>query len=253
MRLIYITASILFFIVTRGFAQDTEKVLFIGNSFTYYWNLPMVVEEMARYSDSHLEIFQSTLGGATLKQHWNGSRGLTTREILDSQHYDHIVLQDHSTYPLRQRDTSEVYFKKFIDHIQSKDSGIFLYATWMYPSLETDNYDHEYPIEAVIKDFAKDSKSPVLPVGRAFKLFRETYPNTLVFTDDDKHTNPNGTYLAACVIYGKLTGKSPIGLPHLFKTDETPGEKAVYYIIVRKDVAQKCQEIADKVLNMTKE
>ena len=27
--------------------QPEEKILFVGNSFTYYWNLPSIVESMA--------------------------------------------------------------------------------------------------------------------------------------------------------------------------------------------------------------
>ena len=143
-------------------------------------------------------------------------------------------------YPLTQTDTSYAYFKKFVDFSRSKNprGDIYLYATWMYPQLEKKTYKEKYPIESVMQGFASKTSSELLPVGRAFKLFRERYPNIPVFIEDDKHSTHNGTYLAACVIYGKLTGNSPIGLPHYFKSDEPKGEKAIYYIILRKNIAE---------------
>ena len=236
--------------VCLSFGQNSEKVLFVGNSFTYYYNIPVVVEEMAKANNVNLEVYQSTLGGATLKQHYNGERDLKTLAIINKNEFDKVVLQDHSTYPLTHKDTSYAYFKKFTELIKSQsDAKPYLYATWMYPQLEQTEYKPRYPIESMIQRFADKTNSEVLPVGRAFKVFRERYPDVPVFMDDDKHANHNGAYLAACVIYGKLTGKSPLGLPHYFKSDEANGEKAIYYVILRNNIAQLCQQVAEEVLN----
>jgi len=42
-----------------------QKVLFVGNSFTFYWNLPAMVESMAEEKGIKMDIFQSTAGSAT--------------------------------------------------------------------------------------------------------------------------------------------------------------------------------------------
>ena len=118
----------------------------------------------------------------------------------------------------------------------------------MYPQLEEKQYNTTYPIETIMSRLASKTNTNVLPVGRAFKLFRDKYPNILVFMEDDKHSTPNGTYLASCIVYGKLTGKSPIGLTHYFKSDEELGEKTIFYIILRKNIAELCQEVAAEVL-----
>ncbi len=253
MKRLYFYTIICFLFFSLTFGQNSEKVLFVGNSFTYYWNLPIVVEEMAKSTNTNLEVYQSTLGGATLKQHWNGERNLTTRELLAANEYDKVILQDHSTYPLTKTDTSLAYFKKFIHQIRSKEvaSDIYLYSTWMYPQLEEKEYDTPYPIETIMNSLASETNSNLLPVGRAFKIFRDKYPNIPVFMEDDKHSTHNGAYLAACVIYGKLTGKSPVGLPHYFKSDEEKGKKAIYYIILRKNIAELCQAVAAQALGLS--
>jgi hypothetical protein len=43
----------------------------IGNSFTFYWNLPQVLESMFVKSNKNIEIDQITIGGSDLKKHWN--------------------------------------------------------------------------------------------------------------------------------------------------------------------------------------
>ena len=56
------------FLLVSVYSQktDTEKILFIGNSFTFYFNLPLVVESMAKEKDVGLDVYQSTAGGVSL-------------------------------------------------------------------------------------------------------------------------------------------------------------------------------------------
>ena len=42
----------------------------IGNSFTFYWNLPQVLETMFDSSNINIKVDQKTIGGSKLKEHW---------------------------------------------------------------------------------------------------------------------------------------------------------------------------------------
>ena len=68
-------------------SQEKEKILFIGNSFTFYWNLPTQTEKMGLERGLPWEIHQSTAGGATLKDHWNGNKGLKTKNIISTTQF----------------------------------------------------------------------------------------------------------------------------------------------------------------------
>ena len=81
-------------------SQENQKILFVGNSFTFYWNLPSVVESMAKERGISLDIYQSTAGSATLKDHWNSERSLFTRSLIDNESFSIVILQDHSSNPL---------------------------------------------------------------------------------------------------------------------------------------------------------
>ena len=62
-------------------------------------------------------------------------------------------------------------------------------------------------------------------MGRAFDLFSNLYPEIRLLTDDDKHPSPNGTYLAACVIYAELSGQSSLGIDRRYDSENQNGKK----------------------------
>ena len=97
-----------------SFILSQEKILFVGNSFTFYWNLPSLVNEMCNYSGDIVDIYQSTAGGATLKQHWVGDKNLKTMDLLKENKYSLIILQDHSQNPILKTKESLEYFSRFI-------------------------------------------------------------------------------------------------------------------------------------------
>ena len=68
----------------------------IGNSFTFYWNLPLVLETMFESSNINIKVDQKTIGGSKLKEHWQ----YNIDDNYNIKEYDYVVLNDHSTYPL---------------------------------------------------------------------------------------------------------------------------------------------------------
>src|SRR4051794_23464194 len=57
--------------------KDAVQVLFIGNSFTYYHDLPKMVGELAQAGKQRPLVFQTEVpGGYTLERHWNEGKAL---------------------------------------------------------------------------------------------------------------------------------------------------------------------------------
>ena len=117
------------FLIIFASAQDskTEKVLFVGNSFTFYFNLPLVVESMADEKGIGLDVYQSTAGGSSLKDHWIGKRNLSTKSKIQNGNFDKIILQDYSTNPVNKTIESLDYFNRFIDLATSVDAKVYIY------------------------------------------------------------------------------------------------------------------------------
>ena len=76
------------------------------------------------------------------------------------------------------------------------------------------------------------SDTSILPVGRAFDLFQARFPNQTLFTSDNKHPNPIGSYLAACVIFSQISGLSSKGLVRRIASKTKKGK--VFSFIVEK-------------------
>ncbi len=99
-----------------------------------------------------------------------------------------------------------------------------------------------------MRTIAQDYQAEVVTVGCAFALFQERYPEFKLLSDDQKHPTPNGIYLAACVIFGEISGQTPVGLPSKLKVEDKKEHKILYYIMIEKKIAEACQEIAVAIL-----
>ena len=222
-----------------------EKILFIGNSFTFYWNLPSQVERMSIERGLNWDVKHFTLPSATLKTLWNDP---DLKSILESETFDHVIIQEHSTNILTNANgNSEFYFGQITSLIPDS-TQIHFFSTWMYPSMEQFNINNEeYPIERSIKQIIEDTTAKIIPIGRAFKLFQSKYPQFNLFMEDDKHPNPNGSYLASCVIFSHLSAESSLNLSKRYKGIDNKGVD-IYYSIVEDEVLTVLQQISDEVI-----
>ena len=78
-------------------------------------------------------------------------------------------------------------------------------------------------------------------------MYSSKYPEIKLLTDDEKHPNHNGTYLAACVFYASLSGSISKGLDRRYEGKDSNG-KNFFHNIVEKPVVSKCQEIANEIV-----
>ncbi|MBJ34887.1 MAG: hypothetical protein CMC90_03205 [Flavobacteriaceae bacterium] len=226
------------------FSIINEKILFIGNSFTYYWNLPSQVEKMSIERGLNWNIKHLTAPSATLKIHWNNPE---LKSILESETFDHIIFQEHSTNILtNSQGNSKFYFDQISSLIPST-TQIHFFSTWMYPSMEQFNINNEeYPIEESIKEIIEGTTAKIIPIGRAFKLFQDKYPQFNLLMEDDKHPSPNGSYLASCIIFSHISAESSLNLSRRFKGTDNKGVD-IYYSIVEEEVKSFLQQISDEV------
>src|SRR5437016_1954919 len=74
------------------------NVLFIGNSFTARNDLPGLIALLAKASGHHLQHQLISVGGASLRTHWN--KGHAQNRIREGD-FDYVVLQEQSTLPVK--------------------------------------------------------------------------------------------------------------------------------------------------------
>jgi len=226
--------------------DEGQKVLFVGNSYTYFWNLPHVVQGFAEEMDMPITTYQSTAGGANLGQHWRGAKGLESKSIIENGDYDIVVIQDHSMRSIQAPDSLMYYGELFGDLIKSTGAQPYVYMTW---SRKWDPYMIE-TIQAEYTRLAERINARIVPVGLAWQRALEMRPDLPLYDDDGSHQSSLGTYLNACVFYGVITGKSPVGLPPRLISKDQHGEK-LYLTIQSKENALFCQRVAAEIIRQS--
>jgi len=240
-----------FFAISSLHAQQAtpQKVLFVGNSYTYFWNLPQVVAAFATDQNIPLSTQQSTAGGSNLGHHWRGERQLHSIDLIKEGDFDALILQDHSLRSIEAPD-SLIYFGNRFSELARKSGTekIYVYMTW---SRVWDPYMQK-EITAGYQRLAKAIDAQIVPVGPAWQRARALRPGFPLYDDDGSHPSALGTYLSACVFYGVLTGESPVGLPNRLVSKDEKGEK-LYLSIQSAENAQFCQKVAAEIIAQMKQ
>ena len=220
--------------------KDTLRVLFVGNSYTYFWNLPQMVAAMGASRDFPMMARKSTAGGASLRQHWDGEKGLKTRQLITQSQWDVVVIQNHSLSSIDTPEEFLSYGQKFTDLIRESGARPMLYETWA----RAYNPLMQEKISAGYSNLGKVSTTEVAPVGQVWAQVRSLRPDLELFHDDGSHPSTAGTYLTACVFYAMLTGESPIGLADRIKITDKNGEE-LYLAMMGKDNAEFLQTVVE--------
>jgi len=228
----------------------TTQILFVGNSFTFFNSLNDVVQNMLNVSDVPTKAVRNAPGGWRLRQHFNGEvpkngKFTPTPEVLKTASWDYVVLQEQSAGTVNEREQYLEFGAKMVDLARANcaDTTVLLYQTWgrcdgMFAGYGADdakkaetiaawekryNKKADEKIVAALKDgiqggvaaLAEKTGAAVAPVGEAFERVKNETKIDLYCDEPGQkpfHPNATGTYLAGCVFFKTITGKSPVGL-----------------------------------------
>ncbi len=193
------------------------RVLFIGNSYTYFNNLPEMFTKLAQAGNQgNVEAAMIAPGGWRLKDHWE--RGEALKALHESK-WDIVVLQEQSTLGMNYYLDGKIriagdqlfrpYAEKWAAEIRRVGATPMLYLTWARKATPEDQAALSYAYLRAAKDFA----AQVAPVGMAWELLRIRQPSLELFYSDGSHPSSSGSYLAACTFYAAIFHQSPAGLP----------------------------------------
>ena len=215
----YILSALLLF-AGKTTAQDSSSVLFIGNSYTYFNNMPGILSDIAESFGNHVEHSSQTPGGMTFSGHAGNT---ATYSAMNNENWDYVVLQGQSqepSFPYGQVNTQTLPFAmQLADSAQaiSTCSQAMFFMTWgrqngdpQWDSINTFDKMNERLRLAYLR-FADSSNASVSPVGVAWKYVRDNHPSINLYTGDGSHPSYAGSYLAACTFYASIFHSSPIG------------------------------------------
>ncbi len=210
--------------------DQTYRVLFIGNSYTYYndlWELFRQVGEGAGYT---FEVDHVTQGGYYLDQHLNEQDpfGAQVAEKLTNETYDYVFIQEQSTCPVQNYERFESAVLNFSDRIETNGAQCVLYQTWARqpgsPALASLGMTNASMTTALIEAYtsaATASGAMMSPVGAAFYNIVTNEPSINLYDPDTTHPSVEGSYLAALCHFTTVTGVDPRETDFTASLDET--------------------------------
>lgn len=223
--------------------QAEDKVLFLGNSFTYgdggTSSVATIFDRLAiagGHEDPTVEM--RAVGGQNFQFHENDA---TSRSMIASMPWTHVVIQNYSTEPTHvgsvanhQSQGTLLYNRILANNAATK---VVLYETWaraavhsmisgtstattfastteMQGELRT---NYRGLLNSLNASYPANPPVTVAPVGSAWENAGGLLPQShqdfrRLHTTDNYHGNNNGYFLAAATIYATIYGQSPEGL-----------------------------------------
>jgi hypothetical protein len=144
-------------------------------------------------------------GGASLRAHWNA--GKAANAIKDGQ-YDHVVLQEQSTLPIKNPKRMHENVRLFDEAIKGTGAKTVLYMTWARQHAP----ESQQAIIDAYTDIGRELGAMVAPVGVAWQTFLRKHDQPVLHDRDQSHPTFAGSYLAACVFLAVLFKENPVGI-----------------------------------------
>src|SRR5580693_3529348 len=183
-----------------------RKILFVGDSFTYYQNgIYTHFEKLAAMANPPLRVTadKSVFGGAFLHRLWDLKEPV---KAIDTAAYDVVVLQE--DIPETTIADFREYAGKFVAEVRKNRARPVLFMAWAYPRL---GWISMAEIAQAHRDAAKELNVDVAPVGLSWQEASKQRPRMNFYGPDREHPSMYGTYLATCVIYATIYGRDPNG------------------------------------------
>jgi hypothetical protein len=183
------------------------RILFVGNSHTYANALPLLVSELFNHAEGAgaCEAFSVTVGGRSLE--WHAAEP-GSKQMIGYHDWDYVVLQQ-QTHPFPGADALAEAYEQLKPHLKRSGAETLLYVTWSQQGRPEDQAE----IDEAFERLAAAQHLRLAPVSRAWHRALAEVPDAELYAADGGHAAPAGSYLAACVFFAVLTGRSPEGLP----------------------------------------
>lgn len=201
---------------------DTMRVLFIGNSFTYTFDIDRLFGEIARSAGFLATVERITIGAHTISQFADPSDeggAEIEKRLTERSDYDIIILQEQSVRPITSYEQFLDGAGKLVKRIKDtqKNCKVYLYATWGYPG-QSQVIGQDIPtMERNLREaYAKAGSAlglEVCNVGKAFTEVFTTHGEINLLGPDNKHPSYAGSYLSALVNAYTILGIDPRSCP----------------------------------------
>jgi hypothetical protein len=192
-------------------STDALRVLFIGNSLTYWNDLPELVRALADASNTRtISTDMVAQANFALVDHFTMSDALT---VVREGRFDIVVLQQGPSSLAVNRDSLRLWTAEWAAEIRAAGGWPALYAVW--PNAL--NFSSFPAVSESYRLAAADVHGLFFPVGDTWLATWEQREDAPLYDADQFHPGLAGSYAAAVVMVSVLTGRSPTSLATEFR------------------------------------
>lgn len=177
------------------------KLLFIGNSHTYYNAMPDMVRKLFEATGQRTHITMIAEGGKSLSYHVSAPN---TAFNIRCGGYDVVIAQDKAS------GFDELGFrtaaKSLCELADKAESAFYLYMPWA----PRDNRGAQRAMTDVYQSFCRANGCFFAPAGEVFSRMLMTESAESLYCEDGNHATPLGSYVAAVTIFYTVTGRKRI-------------------------------------------
>ena len=205
------------------------NILFIGNSYTYFSDLPTLFADLCRANGHDVRVDSVTCGGRKLYENLNefcsdlnphDDYAKKIAELIDEVEYDVLFLQEQSCLPILNP-------QMFLAGVVGLSTVIgawrtVLYATWGRADGSDTLIHYGWTRQSMTEGLhdsycqaAEIAHAEVSPVGLCFAKAVETTPEINLYDPDKSHPSYAGSCVAALSHYKTVFGEMPHDLSAL--------------------------------------
>lgn len=186
-------------------ADADVRILFIGNSLTFFNDLPGLVASIADVSGVEVSVISRANANFSLEDHWRAGAASGIRDLAPD-----IVVMQQGPSSLSQ---NKLHLRAWADSLARVSHEIgattALYMVW--PSVDRilffDDVLESYQVAA------ETSGSLFAPAGEAWREYWKEDPTAQLYGDDGFHPSQLGSVLAAVTIASVVLDLDPTTLP----------------------------------------
>lgn len=200
-------------------SAQTQQILFIGNSITYFNDMPQVFRDIAHEKGDSVDLTMYAPGGTGFQHH---SVDNAVFDLFRNQTWDVIVLQpgsNESPAYSQSRETTLSQARILIDSAltYSPCARILFYeisyGVWGNSAQDISTYNNTMDQIRLTAEYLSDSTGlSYTPAGECLRHAWNEDPSVLLWgSTGDIHPNIKGSYLISCAFYAAIFHKPSSG------------------------------------------
>ncbi len=172
------------------------RILFIGNSHTYFNDMPQMVAQRFREEGYPCEVTMLAHAAWYLEQHVKEPE---VRFNIMFGNYDYVVLQEYS-HPFGPEEKFFQAVRTLDQWIRSAGGKTVIYMTWA----RKEESQEQERMSRANRQIAEETGALLAPVGENWQAYQKSHPDLEMYAEDGAHASPQGSDLAAKYIWNAI-------------------------------------------------